>query len=342
MKIKRTIRNICKNLPIPIQCWIFEKRYEAASWWRILIKRFQKCNKPPIIVINSVVSNERWIFLVTGLRLSEALAQYYDVHFILARKVTEKLIRTIKKISPVLVIPDREDGIFQNAFEEHRIPFWGSSSMTSAKCFDKMEAKTFAESLGIQTAKAEYIRENWDPSLELPFVIKPLRSGSSFGLTLCYTNDQIRNGCAYALKFDSKIYAESFIKGTDYTILLSGTDQPKMRALISAELSNFSSYKKKYHHRSNARHRIERFTSSEIELIDASLLLYKKIGCRDLSTMDWIIDEHGRPFLLEINTLPNIQPGSIIGSAFGTEGITYAQGIIELVEKCIAESKRRV
>lgn len=238
-----------------------------------------------------------------------------------------------------------EDGSVQGVLDLMGIPYTGSGLATSAICIDKIWTKKLLTLEGIPTAEyaivnhRDYLKEptrvcqELRRRLDLPLVVKPPAQGSSIGTVIVREGGQIGPALEQAFHYDSQVLVEAYVPGSEVTVAVLGNRQLQVLPIIEITSANeFYDYHSKYT-QGMCEHiipaRIDEETRSRVEDIAASA--YRLLGCRGFARVDLRIDPQGRPFVLEVNTIPGMTEMSLVPDAAKAAGISFA----ELVDRII-------
>jgi D-alanine-D-alanine ligase len=225
-----------------------------------------------------------------------------------------------------------EDGTVQGALELLGIPYTGPGVMASAVAMDKLMTKRIWLAEGLptpawrQVRSAEQTREAFQ-ALGSPMIIKPVREGSTIGLTKVTTIDQCEAAFALAREQDPLVMCEQFIAGDEVTCPVLGTgDQAKALPIIRivAPDGNYD-YQNKYFTDDTQYLVPSGLPASEEANIQALVLkAFQALDCRGWARADVMIDQHTRkPYLLEINTSPGMTSHSLVPMSARATGMDY-------------------
>ena len=235
-----------------------------------------------------------------------------------------------------------EDGRVQAAFDLLGIKYTGSGHLGSAIAMAKDLTKRMVAPLGILTPEWEvYDCDGLDigavcDNTELPCVVKPDDSGSSIGVSIANTKDELRAAIKSASAQSRRVVVERYIKGREIQVGILGK-----KALPSIEihpLIGFYDYKNKY--QPGAAEEICPSPipeEAEARVCEAALKVFEALGLAAYSRADFIYDDEGRFWFLEINTLPGMTPTSLVPQEAAAVGIGYA----ELCQRIINESMEK-
>ncbi|MDB5818640.1 MAG: ddl [Rhizobacter sp.] len=237
-----------------------------------------------------------------------------------------------------------EDGTIQGALELLRVPYTGSGVMASAICIDKVMTKRLWLADGLATPKYVWL-EPRDQTRErirtvpdvlgLPVIVKPLREGSSIGVTKVEGYSQMQGAVQLAAGADPEVLCEEFIDGDEVTCAVLGTGAnaqalPIIR--IVAPGGNYD-YEHKYFSEETGYICPSGLPADEEQAIaDLVIKAYRSVGCRGWGRADLMIRASDRkPYLLEMNTSPGMTGHSLVPMAARAAGLSYAQLCLQLV-----------
>jgi D-alanine-D-alanine ligase len=247
-----------------------------------------------------------------------------------------------------------EDGAVQGMLELLGIPYTGSGILASALCMDKSRANSVMAGAGLHIPDFEELEfkegigaelvERLASRYGLPLVIKPVREGSTIGLTIAKDADAIASGLELAGRYDRRVLVQRFVTGTEITVGVLAT--PEVQVLPTLEIVSDNptyDYDAKYtagksHHIIPAR--IEeraRATSA-----DAAGRAFVLLGCAGMARVDIIVDAKSTPWILEVNTVPGLTELSLLPDAARAAGIAFDQLCQRLVDHAIQRQAHRV
>jgi D-alanine-D-alanine ligase len=179
--------------------------------------------------------------------------------------------------------------------------------------------------------------------LGLPLIVKPVREGSSLGLTIAGTVEELRNGIETAKKHDRQVMVEQYIKGREITAAVLGNDEPTALPLIEiipGEGFTFFDYTAKYQPGAS-REICPAPISPELtaQAQHYALAAHAALRLRGYSRTDLILDESGRFYLLETNTIPGMTATSLMPQAAAKHGLDFPQFLERLIELAIEDRK---
>jgi len=231
-----------------------------------------------------------------------------------------------------------EDGTVQGALDLMGIPYTGSGVLASALAMDKIRAKWVWQANGIPTPRARRVRAAdagaaLIAELGLPLIVKPVREGSSIGLTKVVQAEGFADAFALAAAQGNAVMAEEFVAGAEYTAAVLGrTVLPLIR--IEPPAAGYD-YQNKYF-TDAVKYHCPAGLSAPVEAKIAATVLaaFDALGCRGWGRIDLIRREDGRIDLLEMNTNPGMTGHSLVPMAARAAGIDFG----DLVLRILAEA----
>ncbi len=236
-----------------------------------------------------------------------------------------------------------EDGTVQGFLDLLGIPYQGSGVLGSALAMDKNMAKILYRLNGLPVAEWEMAvaadKDNPErllETLQFPLVIKPIREGSSLGMSVAGDLEELKKGIRLAYEHDSQVMVEQFVKGREITVGVLGNDDLAPLPLIEiipGDEFTFFDYKAKY----------KKGASQEIcpAVVDASIAekaqefavaAHRALQLRGYSRTDMMLTEEGRLYILETNTIPGMTPTSLLPQAADEYGLNFSELIDKLLQ----------
>ncbi|QRR33410.1 D-alanine--D-alanine ligase [Hydrogenophaga sp. YM1] len=233
-----------------------------------------------------------------------------------------------------------EDGTVQGALELLGIPYTGPGVMASAVAMDKLMTKRIWVAEGLSTPAWRQVRSAAETraafeALGSPMIVKPVREGSTIGLTKVVSADQCEAAYALAAQQDPMVMCEQFIAGDEVTCPVLGTGG-SARALpvirIVAPDGNYD-YQNKYF-TDDTQYLVPCGLPEGEEAAIQALVLkaFLALDCRGWARADVMIDAATRkPYLLEINTSPGMTGHSLVPMSARAAGISYEDLCVRLL-----------
>ena len=238
-------------------------------------------------------------------------------------------------VFPVLHGPWGEGGPLQVLLETHGRPFVGSGAAAAEAAMDKMVTKRAAQDTGLAVPEGEALPMGAPCPLEPPLVIKPLDEGSSVGVRLCRTDDEVAEARRDLHPRYARLMVERLVEGRELTVgLLCETVLPIIE--IVPPKGTFYDWGAKYEHPAT-RFLVEPDLSADIRATceEASIRIAEALGCRDVARIDFLVDGD-TPLLLEVNTMPGFTDHSLVPMAAAHAGCPMPALCTRLVETAMA------
>ena len=273
-------------------------------------------------------SAEREVSLKSGSRVLDALLrQGIDAH---AFDPAERKLDDLAAFDRAFIMLHGrygEDGTIQGALELMGIPYTGSGVMASAVGMDKWRTKLLWRSVGLPVPEYVMLDSSSDfaaveKQLGLPLFVKPACEGSSIGVTKVRQSGELRPAYAEAARHDALVIAERGVMGGEYTVAILGNEALPIIRIVPA--TDFYDYEAKYL-RDDTRYLCPCGLSDarEQELRALALEAFRVLGCRGWGRVDFLMDEQGNAYMLEVNTSPGMTDHSLVPMAARVAGISY-------------------
>jgi D-alanine-D-alanine ligase len=230
-----------------------------------------------------------------------------------------------------------EDGTIQGALELMEIPYTGSGVMASAIGMDKWRSKLLWQAAGIPIPEYALLTADSDfdaieSSLGLPLFVKPACEGSSLGVTMVTKPGQLSAAYEEAAKYHDLVIVERAVLGGEYTVAVLGGEALPIIKIVPA--TAFYDYEAKYN-RDDTRYLCPCGLPAEreAELRAQSLKAWNVLGGRGWGRVDFLLDQDGAPYFLEVNTSPGMTDHSLVPMAARATGIDYDALVLRVLEK---------
>ena len=234
-----------------------------------------------------------------------------------------------------------EDGRIQATLDLLGVPYTGSNYVSSGMAMDKAITKRFMDAEGIRTAPWHDVRytEADIPALveklETPCAVKIVNGGSSIGVELPDTKEELAGALRRMLQYGDHVVVEKKIKGREIQVAVLG--DAYLPAVEIIPKNAYFDYESKYQKGGAVEICPAPITDDEWKQVgQAALKLHKALGLSVYSRTDFILDEEGRAWCLEVNTLPGMTPTSLVPQEAAAAGMDYDT----LCEKIAEESLR--
>ncbi len=239
-----------------------------------------------------------------------------------------------------------EDGKLQGYFDMMRIPYTTCDCATSALTFNKRYTVAVAAFSGLAVARSILLFRNTFESpdeliknLQFPVFIKPNNGGSSIGMSKVNSpSEELGAAIEKAFKEDDQVLVEEFIKGRELTIGVFKS-KGEIIALPITEIitkKEFFDYEAKYLGASDeiTPAEIEEFVAEKIR--EDAKKAYRIFNCNGIVRVDFIYNEEdGKPYMLEINTVPGQSEASLVPQQVRAMGWSMMEFYTALIEECL-------
>ena len=282
-------------------------------------------------------SGEREVSIKSGSAvLAGLLRKGVDAH---AFDPAERELQELKQFDCVFIaLHGRfgEDGTIQGALELMEIPYTGSGVMASSLGMDKWRTKLVWRSAGIATPDFELIDTNSDfaaveSRLGLPLFVKPANEGSSIGISKVKQAGDLKAAYELAAKSDPLVIAEKFIGGGEYTVGILGEQAlPVIRIVPANEFYDFDA---KYL-RDDTQYLCPcgLAPEKEAQIQAEALQAFRAIGGRGWGRVDFLMDEAGKHYFLEVNSSPGMTDHSLVPMGARAIGLSFDDLVVRILE----------
>lgn len=233
-----------------------------------------------------------------------------------------------------------EDGQIQRILELRGIPYTGEGVRGSELAIDKIASKQRFVERGVPTAKSEIIRDGARPALPLPLVIKAPKEGSSVGVFIVKSPQELEESLAQCWKFGSELLVEEYIAGRELTVGIVGDlALPVIEIRAKKDFYNFDN---KYPFLNPNAAGADHFCPAPLDAATTKLVqntaldAHRALDLEVYSRVDILLTDTGRPFVLEVNTIPGMTPASLLPEAAAAAGISYAELCRRIIELSLA------
>ena len=248
---------------------------------------------------------------------------------------------------PVLHGRNGEDGTVQGLLELAGIPVVGCGVLSSALCMDKDRAHRLAGAAGV-TVPTSYVLRRGEglaqvgtcaQSLGFPLFVKPVRAGSSYGVTKVTEPGQLMDAVRLAFDYDDQIILEECISGFEVGCAVLGNQELTVGEVDEIELSDgFFDFTEKYTLKTSSIHVPARIPPEKArEIKETAKRIYKALDCRGFARVDMFLDDNGRIVFNEVNTIPGFTSHSRYPSMMKAVGMSFEQVISAVIELAVGQ-----
>jgi D-alanine-D-alanine ligase len=290
-----------------------------------------------VAVLFGGTSAEREVSLNSGSRVLAALqGQGIDVHAFDPATQTLDDLKGYDRAFIALHGRHGEDGTIQGALEVMHIPYTGSGVLASALAMDKFRTKLMWQAAGLPVPEYALLNADSDfaeieEQLGLPLFVKPAREGSSIGVTKVKARGELKAAYEEAVRHDPLVIAEKGVMGGEYTVGIVGDE---VLPIIKIEpATEWYDYEAKYN-RDDTKYLCPCGLpqAKEMEIRKGALEAFRILGGRGWGRVDFLMDEDGNHYYLEVNTAPGMTDHSLVPMAARVAGMEYPALVRRVLE----------
>ena len=233
---------------------------------------------------------------------------------------------------------DGENGVIPGFLQSLGVKYTGSKTEASAICMDKRISKALVHRKDLLTPNWVSLANN-DPlpsvgDMVFPVVIKPNDQGSTIGLTVVKDESELDDAIELARKFANVVLIEEFIVGKEITVTVIGDKAYPIIEIVPSH--GLYDYECKYNQGMT-----EYFCPANIDkdltkaIQESALKIHKLLGCRHYSRADFRLDENGKAWFLELNTLPGMTETSLVHKAAKASGLSFPELIQTIINEAL-------
>lgn len=251
----------------------------------------------------------------------------------------------IDAVFPVLHGKNGEDGTVQGMFELAGIPVVGCGVLSSALCMDKDRAHKLVQAAGISVPQSFVLQSGEDAEAAIrqaerigyPLFVKPVRAGSSYGITKVTGWNQLPEALKLAFSYDNTVIVEECISGFEVGCAVLENDGFVVGEVDEIELENgFFDFTEKYTLKTSSIHVPARISAEKAgEIKETAKLIFKTLDCRGFARVDMFLDDTGRIVFNEVNTIPGFTTRSRFPNMMKAAGISLEQVISMAVDRAV-------
>lgn len=299
-------------------------------------------------------SSEREVSLKTGEAVYRSLVRsgYDAVAIDVGPALTQTMQEQLVEIAFLALHgPGGEDGAIQGFLETLGIPYTGSGVRASAIGMHKVATKTQLAAEGIPVPNGTVVLRGTAPSLarilttcklKLPVVVKPASQGSTIGVTIVHKPSQWKEALRLAHQYDEEAMVEAFIPGHEVTVSLLGGADGAVTGLPAVEIvapDGFYDFSAKYE-KGRTQYLCPAPLSASVtrQIRQLASKTYQVLGCNGAARVDFRITPKGKPYVLEINTVPGMTETSLLPMAAGKAGISYDALTERILQSALARA----
>jgi len=310
--------------------------------------------KLTLALISGGISSEREVSLNSGKQVFDALDKdkYSIIHYDPKTDISA-LVADAPKIDAALIIlhgPYGEDGTIQGLLDLLNIPYQGSGVLGSAIAMNKNVAKQLYERAGMVVPPYLVVKKDQQEifntdikKLGMPLVVKPVRSGSSVGMSVVKSEDALKSALEKGFQEDDTVLIESYIEGVEITGGVIGNNELEALPLIEIipdKKHDFFDYEAKYTQgvtQEICPARINSFLTERAQLYAKTA--HNALFCLGYSRTDMIVKDN-EIYVLETNTIPGMTETSLLPQAAKVAGYSFTILLDQLIRLGIEARQR--
>lgn len=250
-------------------------------------------------------------------------------------------------VFPILHGRNGEDGTVQGLIELSGLPIVGCKTLASALCMDKDRAHRLVEKAGIRVPQSMVYTEEYDIDeikvfagmIGYPLFVKPVKAGSSYGITKVQSADALVDAIQTAFEYDDEIIVEENIEGFEVGCAVLGMDELLVGEVDEIELAEgFFDYTEKYTLKTSAIHVPARISNTLAEDIKQyAKRIYRTLGCSGFARVDMFVTPEGEVVFNEVNTIPGFTEHSRYPGMMKAAGYDFKTVLDMLIEQAVKE-----
>jgi D-alanine-D-alanine ligase len=276
-----------------------------------------------------------------------------DDHRLAARSAVRSLAETIDVAFLVVHGPDGEDGTLQGFLELAGIPYIGAGVLASAVAMDKVVFKDLMRGHALPVVESTWFRRSaWErepehvvreiaEALGEHTVVKPARLGSSVGMSIVHTLDELPAAVDEALAYDSKVIVEAYVPGArELECGVLGNDDPIVFEPGEVRSSHeFYDYEAKYvEGLAEVIPRADVDADLAARLKELSLAAYRAADCAGFARIDFLVTPD-EAYISEMNTLPGFTATSMFPKQAELAGLAFPDLIARLIDLAVERER---
>ena len=252
----------------------------------------------------------------------------------------------VDAVFPVLHGKNGEDGTVQGLAELAGLPLVGCGTLASALCMDKERAHRLAAAAGVRVPKsvvfargtAEAALSEAAGMLGYPLFVKPLRAGSSFGVSRVCGREGLHDAVRDAFLHDDTIVLEAAVPGFEVGVAVLGVGTLTTGLVDEIELSDgFFDYEEKYSLKTSRIHCPARISPAKAtEIAETAKTVYRALDCRVFARVDLFLTPEGEIVFSEVNTVPGFTAHSRYPNMMRGAGLSFEALVTRLIELGVA------
>lgn len=247
---------------------------------------------------------------------------------------------------PVLHGQNGEDGTLQGLIELAGIPLAGCGTLASALSMDKDRAHKLVSLEGVHVPRSMVLEKNvsYGPAAAFasetgyPLYVKPVKAGSSYGVTKVSESSQLSAAIDLAFQYDNQVIIEENIEGFEVGCAVLGNQELIVGEVDEIELSSgFFDFTEKYTLKTSAIHVPARIAPEKAqEIKETAKCIYRALGCSGFARIDMFLTPEGKVVFNEANTIPGFTSHSRYPGMMKAAGYSFGEILTRIIELAMA------
>lgn len=233
-----------------------------------------------------------------------------------------------------------EDGRLQAAFDLLGIRYTGPDSLGNVLAMDKSVTKQIFNMNNIPTPEGTWLyKKSKDKplsefGLSLPVVVKPCSGGSSIGVYICHTEEEYKKAVEESFVHEDCVIIEAYIKGREFTCgIIDGKTLPIIEIIPKTGFFDYANkYQEGYTEEICPAHIPDELARQMQKVTEHA---YRALKLNVYSRADFLLDENGTLYCLEVNTLPGMTAASLLPKSAAAAGIDFGSLCELIIEKSL-------
>ncbi len=251
----------------------------------------------------------------------------------------------IDAVFPVLHGQNGEDGTVQGLCELAGLPLVGCGTLASALCMDKARAHALAQAAGVRVPGSFLLSSGFEeaPALQraealgYPLFVKPVKAGSSYGITKVTAPIGLLPAISQAFFYDNQVIVEEAVPGFEVGCAVMGNETLTTGEIDEVELAEgFFDFTEKYQLLTSKIHVPARIPAGLAETLKRTAkALYRALGCHGFARVDMFLTPEGGIVFNEINTIPGFTVHSRFPRMMAAAGVSFEQVVSRAIELAV-------
>ncbi|MDO5651747.1 MAG: D-alanine--D-alanine ligase [Moraxella sp.] len=309
----------------------------------ISMKKIDAAAFGKVAVVCGGFSSEREVSLDSGKAVLNALlAKGVDAHHFDPAERDISLLRDFDRVFNVLHGTFGEDGSLQGLLDGLHIPYTGCGVLASAIAMDKFRNRLIWQGLDLPNVPYVVLHDDTDfaaveRDFGLPLFAKPAAEGSSVGVLMIEQAGELAKKYPELKQYHGEILAEKAITGGEYACSILGDETlPSIRIIPKGK---FYDYEAKYLRNDTVYQVPSDLTAEEErEMGEIAKRAFAAIDGKGWARVDFLKDNDGKLYLLELNTVPGMTDHSLVPMAAKAKGIGFEELCLQILAQTLNNS----